>query len=187
MTLSPDTFSTEIYGSQDTLFPTKQAAKSTAAKAAVVALREAGKIPEAGVKHQRTTDPNDLPPGSTGLTQLLKGFDVDPSTTATTTIAVSSRQRLHQRAIELKLHAQPAYDIRPSSPSADGTEAFGFWDVCAVFDARDVAGEPRFAGRIGEVKRVFGKEKAKDACARKVMKTFRDIESDLLLEPETGE
>ena len=46
-----------------------------------------------------------------------------------------------------------------------------------MFDARDVAADPRLAGRLGEVKGLFGKEKAKDACAEKVLELLRDIRS----------
>ena len=145
---------------------TKQGAKATAAKEAVLWLRANGKLPEAGIKRQKVADPQDLREGQTGLTQIMKSFGVESTT--------SIPQRVHERVKDLGLYT-PTYDLKPST-TASGTTSSGHWDVAAIFDERDIAVFPALAGRIGEAKNVHGKQKAKDACCEKVLQSLELIQ-----------
>lgn len=155
------------FGSKDVSFPSKQNAKATAAKEAVLWLREQHKFPLADVKRPKV-DPNNLPAGQTGLTQALKAFEMEPNEKVT--------QHMNRLVQSLGLHT-PAYDLQASNfSSAQRGPAQGYWDVAVTFDGRDVAQIPKLGGRIGEVKHVYGKTKAKEACSQKVVQLLEEIE-----------
>lgn len=153
------------FGTKDLSFPSKQGAKATAAKEAVLWLREQHKLPPAGVKR-----PKVLAAGQTGLTQALNAFAMESTEKAT--------QRMNSLVQRLDLHT-PSYDIQASSsPSAQGGVATGYWDIAVIFDARDIEKIPRLGGRIGDVKHVFGKAKAKEACSQRVVQLLEEIQSE---------
>lgn len=167
-TLTVDGGPAEPFGSE-TLFPTKQGAKATAAKEAVLWLRESGKLPPAGTKRRKILDPKDLHEGNTGLTQILGGLGMDSRT--------SLPQRVSEMAGSLGFRP-PSYDFDPSTAaSGQAVPTTGYWDVAVTFDNRDVAKESRLAGRIGEVKHIYGKGKAKNACCEKVIQLLESLAS----------
>lgn len=159
----------KYFGLKEAGFPSKQGAKATAAKEAVLWLREQHKLPPAGVK-QPKVDPNNLPAGQTGLTQAIKAFEMEPTEKVT--------RRMNRLTQSLGLQHSPTYDIQASSssPSRQAISPNGYWDVAATFDSRDVARIPRLGDRIGELKHIYGKAKAKEACSQKVVQLLEEIE-----------
>ena len=146
-------------------FHSKQGAKATAAKEAVLWLREQHKLPPAGSKRSKV-----LPACQTGLTQAMNAFAMEPTEKVTV--------RMNKLIQSLGLHA-PTYDMQASSSSSEqGGLATGYWDIAVIFDARDVEKIPRLGGRSGEVKHVFGKAKAKEACSQRVVQLLEEIEAE---------
>lgn len=68
---------------------------------------------------------------------------------------------------------QPMCDPKPCS--VNGVSGGSFWDAASIFRAVDVAREPTLAGPIGRVERVFGKNKAKEACSERVLPVLEAI------------
>ena len=156
----------EPFGSE-TLFLTKQGAKATAAKEAVLWLRDNGGLPAVGTKRRKTLDVSSLGDGNTGLTQILGSFGVEEK--------APIGQRVHEKIVALGLHS-PIYHLAPSTVSSgQAMPTTGFWDIAATFDERDVAAKPKLAGRIGEAKHVYGKQKAKEACYEKVLQLLESF------------
>lgn len=113
----------------------KQAAKASAAKAAVKILRAQGHIPATGEvsKRRKSSTTAAKYGGGTGLTQVMDNFHVgNPSTAA----APSLKQQVHDLCMSIGLQT-PMWDVQGSAPE-EGKEALPLWDVAARFSERDV-------------------------------------------------
>ena len=153
-------------------FTTKREAKVMAAREAVLWLRGHGKLSEATTKRQKTENISSAASlaGSTGLTQAVGSVNMEAKGSVT-----SAAQRVHMLANTLGLH-QPRYDMQPSQTTSGATiPGVSFCDVVAYFDDRNLKAYPMLAGAIGRVERVFGKQKAKEACCEKVLSVLEEI------------
>ena len=160
------------FGSDLGTFPSIQGAKAAAAEKAVHFLLETGRLSRAAVERRKSpTPPKAVLPGHTGLTQAVNEIDVDPASSK------SYRQRVNEMAIKLQLHEQPQLKITPSTTASGERVGGGWWDVCVQFNQRDVDQDRRFAGSACEVRNVLGKDKAKEACAERLLRFLNAIEA----------
>ncbi|KAH9823759.1 hypothetical protein Tdes44962_MAKER04503, partial [Teratosphaeria destructans] len=171
------------FGSTTELWPSKSEARKAAAREAVLWLRSQGAdvraaqvLPTPACKKRKQTG---TPPqvieadeNFTGSTQALTEVDVN---------AIGSDslpQRVHNM-VALLGFTQPAWDTKPSLPPpgtlARDQSLGGFVDMACVFIAKDAEKEPRLAGRIGEVKNVYGRKKAKEMCCLEVLRVLEGI------------
>ncbi|KAK1087510.1 hypothetical protein LTR33_001024 [Friedmanniomyces endolithicus] len=171
---------TNVFGSETTLFPTKSAAKKAAAREAVLWIRSQGFIfKEAQVtggpstpstKRQTSKVAIATPAASevvtTGLAQnVLRVVDMNKLA------RLSLPQQVHE-AVGLMGFSQPEWR---ATPSGDGAFGASYVDMAAHFSTLDVQKEPRLAGPIGKVERVFGKKQAKEQCCEKVLSFLREL------------
>ncbi|TKA78081.1 hypothetical protein B0A55_03265 [Friedmanniomyces simplex] len=171
----PDT----IFGSDTTLYSTKQAAKKAAAREAVLWIRSQGFIfKEAKVtggpstpsmKRQKAHAAAASAPesGSTGLSQGLQEVDMNKLA------HLSLPQQVHETVV-LMGFSQP--EMR-AQPSGDGAFGASYVDMAAHFSTLDIQKDPRLAGPIGKVERVFGKKQAKEQCCREVLSFLAELKS----------
>ena len=160
------------FGSDLGTFPSIQGAKAAAAEKAVLFLIESGRLSWATVQKRKSpTPPKAILPGHTGLTQAVNDIDVDAVSNK------SYRQRVNEMAIKLQLHEQPQLKVTPSTTPTGQAVGGGWWDVCVVFNERDVEQVQRLAESECAVKHVLGKDKAKEACAEKVLRFLSAIEA----------
>ncbi|KAK3710692.1 hypothetical protein LTR37_010111 [Vermiconidia calcicola] len=161
-----------------TLFKAKQDAKAAAAREAVLWLRSAGLSQQSSVKRQKANSPENIrPTGQTGLTQAIADVEMGRKSPPTTT-PLSLPQQVHNLAVSLGFH-QPQFrsDLSSTANLRDGApEGLPFYDMEARFDERDIAGEPKLAGPIGRVERVYGSKPARNACCEKVLLVLEDIQ-----------
>lgn len=143
----------EPFGSTTQLFVSKKAARSAAAKDAVLWLRQQGQIPNL-----------------TQLTTAESFIDLDPS--------LSPAEKVHTLIAALGL-CTPRFHCTPTI-TASGEEIPGgsFWDVEATFDRRDVATHPCLGGAVGTVRGVFGKAKARSQCAEGVLGVLEGLREE---------
>ena len=162
------------FGIDSELYSSKTLAKKAAARQAVLWLRDQGRlvpdatnIGDAGASKRQKQDVSApaAEPGTTGLTQVLHDVDVN----------AASKKSLPQQVYELVASlgfSQPAFETRPS-------KSFGqpgaFVDMAARFQGRDVQREPRLAGSVGKVERVFGKKQAREMCCRELLRGLEEI------------
>ncbi len=127
-------------------FLTKSAAKSSAAKEAVLWLRAQGIIREPPVKRPCPEF------------QHVTGLDKEELESAP--IAV----RLHNTVATMGF-SQPRFDCHLSKTKLGGVQVgVPIYDAAVAFLDRDVAKEPKLAGAIGRVEQVHGQKKAKEVC-----------------------
>lgn len=154
--------------------PSKKDAKAAAAREAVLFLRAQGKLPETPSKRQQTTSlPAPVLPGHTGLTQAVQHIDFDGSPKTTLP------QRVHLLTASLGFNTPRL--VAKLSLSGTGEPIPGnssFYDVALYFDERDTSAEPRLRGPIGQVERVHGKDKAREACYGQVLTLLEAIQSE---------
>ena len=161
-------------GTDNELYPSKSLAKKAAARQAVMWLRSQGRLlheaTNIGGAAEQKRRKSDLDvatgPGHTGLTQALNEADVNAPTN------ISLPQQVNALIAAMGF-SQPSWEMQPS-------KSFGqpgaFVDLAARFTERDVQREPRLAGSVGKVERVFGKKAAKDACCRELLRVLEDIQ-----------
>lgn len=104
---------------------------------------------------------------------MLSGFGVEQT--------ASLPQRMNEMIQALRLHT-PSYDLKPSTTASGDIAGSALFDIAALFDERDIAQEPRLAGRVGESKRVLGQKKAKEACSQQVLELLERIQRDRQLQ-----
>ncbi|KAK0272977.1 hypothetical protein LTR91_003144 [Friedmanniomyces endolithicus] len=171
---------TNFFGSETTLYPTKSAAKKAAAREAVLWIRSQGFIfKEAQVTGGPSTPsmkrqtslvatPTPTTPGAftTGLTQnVLREVDMNKLA------HLSLAQQVHE-AVILMGFSQPEWR---ATPSGDGAFGASYVDMAAHFSILDVQKEPRLAGPICKVERVFGKKQAKEQCCERVLSFLKEL------------
>ena len=155
-------------------FRSKQDAKVVAAKEAVLWLRGAGLL-QTPVKRQKpnTRPGHHLLSDRTGLTQAVGGFDID---TEKSDSPSSLPQQVHNLVAALGFR-QPRWDLQRSSTYSGEVPATGvLFDMAAHFNEEDVAAEPKLAGSIGKVERIYGKKNAKEECCKKVLPLLKEIQ-----------
>ncbi|KAK5121283.1 hypothetical protein LTR85_005449 [Meristemomyces frigidus] len=163
------------FGSDDDLYPSKQEAKRAAAREAVLWLRSQGRMPAAmPAKRLKTVDaPSPLGPGQSGLTQLVRGMDVDAAE------ATTLPQRVHEIVASLGF-SPPVWDCRPSMPppgaqlQPDQTGGV-FVSMSVRFNDRDTENEPMLQGTVAKVDNVFGKKKARELCCRELLHVLEQV------------
>lgn len=133
----------QTFGSSTTGWPTKKLARSAAAKAAVLHLREAGEMPPAGV------------PVSVKKRKVDGASCADGC--ASTPTAANARARVVVLAEMLGL-PQARYQYEEADPRWPA-----LYTVSAVFDGTGIGGET--GDLLVTVRMVDGKQRAKDRCA----------------------
>ncbi|KAF2720687.1 hypothetical protein K431DRAFT_225919 [Polychaeton citri CBS 116435] len=151
-----------IFGGEKALFPSKQVARRHAAKEAVIFLRGNGLL---------EASPNQ---------ESSKPFS-SPQETA------SAAAQVVDLALSLGF-SQPQYNFTPSSPppKAIVNNPSAFVTATATFLSQDVSRCPRLQGNLCEVSNVFGKKRAKEDCARKVLALLQDIRETRLNETKAA-
>lgn len=147
-------------------------AEKVAAREAVLWLRSHGRLDpnvdfhNHDTKRRKSTDTaNVLSSGETGLTQtLLPALSVGPSDPVKDE---SPGNMAHYLAVALGFHT-------PTIQHAQVDDTV-FVDTWAEFDLRDTRVEPRLAGQVGKVERIFGKKVGKEMCWREVLKVLDEI------------
>ena len=154
----------EPFTSGTATFSTKKDAQATAAKAAVLWLREQGKLEGPQEKRQKSS---------------TNGGSEDVSMTNEPSKPVT--QEVHELVAALGF-MQPEWRIAPSAGSTEkAIEGTGsFIDMAAYFNDRDTVLEPRIQGPIGQVKNCFGRTRAKKACAERVLSLLLEIKRSRL-------
>lgn len=160
------------FGSRTRAFPSKKAAKSHAAKEAVLWLRDQG--------HFTLTPDGTLVASASKQAKKAKGKDaivVEESGNGGGGGggggSASFAAQVASLATRLGMQA-PTYRFVPSAqaPSIYSGAAY-FEEQCG---ARSVGGaDEQLDGPIGEVRNVFGKKNAKEECAKKVLEVLKEI------------
>ncbi|KAK5688444.1 hypothetical protein LTS10_000422 [Elasticomyces elasticus] len=163
-----------LFGSETTLYSSKSAAKKAAAREAVLWVRSQGAVfPEAQVtggplmKRRKSGDlyPAAAVSGMTGLTQVMQDVDVNKLS------HLSLAQQVHEVVASMGF-SQPQWHSKPSGNGAYGPS----WvDVSAIFSKTDVSREPRLAGEICTVEKVFGKKQGKEECCKRVLVFLEEL------------
>ncbi|KAF2017702.1 hypothetical protein BU24DRAFT_460714 [Aaosphaeria arxii CBS 175.79] len=161
------TTTTQTFGSQTQLFPSKKSARQSAAGLAIQHIKTLGLWPSSladdaagGIrKKPRKSNPNPTSPPS-------------PSDQPSTSSPASQVHLATQLALSLGLGA-PEYRFDTSTPSAVEAALSGFHTVACFFNN---GGE--HAGPIGEVRHVFGRRKAKEECARGVVEYLSRVRDE---------
>ncbi|KAK5730720.1 hypothetical protein LTR15_000658 [Elasticomyces elasticus] len=163
-----------IFGSETTLYPNKSTAKKAAAREAVLWVRSQGfDFPEAQVTGGPSTPsmkkqkgfPASPGPGMTGLTQVLQEYDINKFA------HLSLPQQLHESVVMMGF-SQPEMK---SQPSCNGSYGSSIVDLWAQFSELDVQKEPKLAGRVGMVEKVFGRKQAKEQCCKEVLQFLEEL------------
>ncbi|EMC98934.1 hypothetical protein BAUCODRAFT_385575 [Baudoinia panamericana UAMH 10762] len=163
------------FGFKERLYPCLTDARRAAAREAVLWLRSQGEVvtdPQAASAKRTMTIPAEPEPGHTGGTQSLAKVDLNGGSDLPMT------QQVHNLVASLGLH-QPSFVAHSSEPPTvitSNENPGAFVSMAAHFAERDVKAEPRLAGPIGKVERVYGKKKAKELCCREVLQLLLDVE-----------
>ncbi|KAF2483711.1 hypothetical protein BDY17DRAFT_324424 [Neohortaea acidophila] len=155
----------------DLLHTSKKAAKTMAAKEAVLWLREQGKLPPTPTKRKKIAHPTAAAghSGSTDISRSLSTLSTDDH------VPLPPSQRLNYLIDSLGFQGM-WWDLRPSPvQSCLGNMA---WDAAITFPDRDVETEPRLAGRLGQVWGVHGKANAKAKCCKNVLPLLEEIQAE---------
>ncbi|KAI7008397.1 hypothetical protein KC318_g9884 [Hortaea werneckii] len=168
-------------GSSTDFYQSKQEAKRAAAREAVLWLRSQGKMrpaPPSVNKRLKLDQPSamEVPPESTGLTQLVSDADLNPGAKTT------SAARLHELAAVLGFRP-PIYESHPSVPppgkALDAHEMnSAFVDMYVRFSDQDVQKDSRLAGPLGKVEHVHGRKNAKEQCCREAVRILEQIQRE---------
>jgi hypothetical protein len=157
------------------LFASKRDARTACAKLAVEWLRSENHIatPTKRPKH------NDGDSAHTGVTQALAAMDVDGQIQPE---SPKSRQRLHNLVVSMGLR-QPEFKLQRSTTTGamSVSAPIAMYDVAAVFHPDDVRREPALAGPLGEEAHVFGKDNAREACAKNLLPVLEKIKQSMML------
>ncbi|KAK5171193.1 uncharacterized protein LTR77_004337 [Saxophila tyrrhenica] len=149
----------EPFGQDLGPFNSKQAARTSAAKEAVLWLRAQGVLRAAPSKRAR-------PEFQDVVNKSLQEVDSAPLPV-----------RVHHLVAALGF-SQPRFDCRLSKTKlGDVQVGVPIYDAAVFFDERDVVREPRLAGPIGRVEQVHGQKKAKEACYEQLLITLQQIQS----------
>ena len=144
------------------LFPIKKDAKIACAKLAVEWLRINNYLQTPAKRPRR----GEVDSANTGITQVVAAIDVNEDETP--------RQCLHRLVLSLGFQ-HPSIKPQPVSPNSP------FYDVAAVFQTNDVKREPALTGRLGEESNVYGRDNAKEICARKVLPVLEKIQQSRMM------
>lgn len=167
------------FGSRTTFFPSKRAARHHAAGCAVQHFQAQGSWPDSatplgGIRKKKASVSGPVPvpaPAPTPSSPSSNPVDATATATATdsATGAASFAQRVAHLATQLSL-STPEWRFTPSTSSAPG-----FHTVACFFRN----GGPH-AGPLGEVRHVFGKKRAKEECAREVLRYLSGVKETRL-------
>ena len=139
-------------GDASNFWSSKKAAKTMAAKEAVLRLREMGRLPGAASSHSSASNQH-----SSSEADTSNGSGAEPRGTS---FSASVLALCSQLGI-----AQPQYQ-------ASQPEAAGFYSYHAVFP-----GEPELRGKIALVERVYGRKKAKEECDKRLVARLEEIKA----------
>ncbi|KAK5748838.1 hypothetical protein LTS12_021076 [Elasticomyces elasticus] len=163
-----------IFGSETTFYSNKSTAKKAAAREAVLWIRSQGFVfKEAqvtggpSVKRRKSGDnePAAAVPGITGLTQVMQDIDMNKLS------HLSLPQQVHE-VVALMGFSQPEWR---SELSANGAYGSSFVDMAAFWGVKDVQAEPRLAGPVGKVEKIFGRKQAKEQCCKEVLQFLEEL------------
>ncbi|KAF1347521.1 hypothetical protein BDV97DRAFT_299353 [Delphinella strobiligena] len=151
------------FGDATSFYSSKKAAKVVAAKEVVVFLREQGALPSAPIAAASMTA-SDLvdslnPSYTLPASQNGDSTDSDPNGVSVTVQVINLCRILNL--------PQPHYKYDPSEDMTSN-----FLDSAAYFP-----GEPDLRGPIGRVERVFGRKKAKEECAKRVLLVLEELKA----------
>ncbi|KAI9730753.1 MAG: hypothetical protein M1834_005722 [Cirrosporium novae-zelandiae] len=171
------------FGSRDTQYPSKRAAKTAAAREAVLWLVENGHIPEdlttakkkAKLGTAKKVDKCPVPSSESGpehshehRRQPSLGDDIPPPLSSvgipSVKKEVSYAQRVNQLCPLLGL-PPPEYRIKPDNPIVPSLHS----------GAAYFTHEFQFPGPYGEVRHISGKKAAKEACAKGVLRWLCEL------------
>ena len=160
----------------------KPDAKAASAKLAVEWLRSEGLMTASAKRRKSESKPKpQIQAQPAGITQALADVDINTEPAEPTS---SYRQRVHILTAALgfqqpefrKQSVNTATTVKPSGVLGP------MFDMAAYFNAKDVAVEPRLEGPIGLVERVFGNQKAREACCAKVLPVLESIRESRMVE-----
>ncbi|KAK0327366.1 hypothetical protein LTR82_002129 [Friedmanniomyces endolithicus] len=171
---------TNVFGSETILFPTKSAAKKAAAREAVLWIRSQGFV----FKYAQVTGGPSTPSTKRQTLLVAKPAPAAPDPVITSLAQnvlqevdinklahLSLPQQVHE-AVGLMGFNQPEWR---ATPSGDGAFGASYVDMGAHFTVLDVQKDPRLAGPIGKVERIFGKKQAKEQCCQKVLSFLQEL------------
>ena len=164
------------HNDQNLAFSSKKIAKTAAARAAVLALREEGVLKARYATAASTVAPavpafgGPLPSATAALvasTPKVSLSSAAPAVPATPTAASPSASSLVPTlCAELNI-APPTYVLMPTS-----VQTPDFWDGAARFEH---AIDPCLRGAVGKVERVYGKKNAKDKIVQQVLEVLEGV------------
>lgn len=168
------------FGDATRFYSSKKAAKVVAAKEAVVFLRQQGALPSAPIAagiHTSLNISQNMSSASMTASDLVDSLDPsytlpasqNGDSTDSDSNGVSVTVQIINLCRILNL-PQPQYKYLPSD-----NDTPNFLDGAAYFP-----GEPDLRGPIGRVERVFGKKKAKEECAKRVLLVLEELKTKRL-------
>lgn len=160
----------QTYHDQNAAFSSKKVAKTSAARAAVLALREQGVLTKRSATVPSLVAPA-VPAFGTPLPSPVAAVvDSTPKAQATPS-PPSASSLVPTLCAELNI-APPTYKLVQTSPQTPD-----FWDGEARFDH---AVEPCLRGAVGKVERVYGKKNAKDKIVQQVLEVLEGVKQQRL-------
>ena len=96
---------------------------------------------------------------------------------------ISLRQLVHDLVASLGFR-QPRWPSQTVNTTSTGEVLAGpavLVNMAAYFNEEDVAAEPRLAGPIGQVERIYGHKKAEEECCRKVLPLLEEIQRSRMI------
>lgn len=144
-----------IFGSKETTFPSKKAAQQHASKLAVQHLQSTGLWPEtdsAGIRKKKKNNTPAQEHTDGGKENLPPSYAARATSLAT---------QLHLGAPQYR------WASKPKAPD--------FHDVAAFFPSAGGAGSSELEGPVGQVRNVHGKKRAKEECAKLVVRVLEGV------------
>ncbi|KAI4731370.1 hypothetical protein E4T49_00961 [Aureobasidium sp. EXF-10728] len=161
----------QTHHDQNAAFSNKKVAKTSAARAAVLALREQGVLTKHSA-HARSQVAPAVPAFGTPLPAPVVPVVASTTKVQQTPSQPSPSSLVPTLCAELNI-APPTYKLAQTSPLTPD-----FWDGEARFDH---AVEPCLRGAVGRVERVYGKKNAKDKIVQNVLEILEGVKQQRMV------